>query len=87
VEQGTRHSTGNRGRPERRLWLRTGCNEKDAEVKMPFGKYKNDDIEDVPASYLMWLYEKEIAKGSILQYIEENMHGLKQQIKDGQGDI
>jgi uncharacterized protein (DUF3820 family) len=54
---------------------------------MPFGKYKNDDIEDVPASYLMWLYEKEIAKGSILQYIEENMHGLKQQIKDGQGDI
>lgn len=23
-------------------------------MKMPFGKYRNDDIEDIPSEYLLW---------------------------------
>lgn len=26
-------------------------------MKMPFGKFKGHDLEDVPNSYLDWLYE------------------------------
>lgn len=27
-------------------------------MKMPFGKYKNQDIEEVPTDYLIWLAEQ-----------------------------
>lgn len=26
-------------------------------MKMPFGKYKGQDVEDVPTGYLLWLLE------------------------------
>lgn len=44
--------------------------------KMPFGKYKGDRLIDIPASYLLWLYENDRA-GSIKSYIEENLDAIK----------
>lgn len=53
-----------------------------------FGKYKGMEIEDVPASYLLYLYEKEIIKGgNIYDYIVKNLDRIKKQIEDGNGDI
>ena len=52
-----------------------------------FGKYKGMELDDIPASYLLWLYEKEIVKsGAIYDYIVKNMDGIKKQIEDGNGD-
>lgn len=56
------------------------------ESKMPFGKYKDTKLIEVPASYLLWLYEQDdfkIAvtgpKGDLRRYIEENMDVLKKE--------
>jgi uncharacterized protein (DUF3820 family) len=53
---------------------------------MRFGKYKGKHFDDVPASYLMWLYNDDI-KGPVRDYIERNMDGIKKQIADGNGDV
>lgn len=43
---------------------------------MPFGKYQGDRLIDIPASYLLWLYENNKA-GSIKSYIEENLDAIR----------
>jgi uncharacterized protein (DUF3820 family) len=30
---------------------------------MPFGKYKGQNMEDIPARYLLWLYEDGLRSG------------------------
>lgn len=37
--------------------------------RMPFGKYKGERMQDIPPSYLSWLYY-EIKKGGITKYNE-----------------
>jgi uncharacterized protein (DUF3820 family) len=54
-------------------------------MKMPFGKYRGWDMEDVPASYLMWLYDNDI-KGVVHAYIENSLAGIKKQIAEGNGE-
>ena len=49
---------------------------------MPFGKYKGMQMINVPASYLLWLYET-IDAGLVKDYIENNLDVLKQEVKDG----
>jgi uncharacterized protein (DUF3820 family) len=53
--------------------------------QMPFGKYKGIPMQDVPASYLHWLWTQDgFDKNSqIGVYITENLAGLKQEYKDG----
>ena len=56
---------------------------------MPFGKYKGDEMQDVPANYLLWLKDdcngKTISDGSdtqkVLNYIEDNLNVLETEIK------
>lgn len=53
---------------------------------MPTGKYKKggDDpkkMEDVPAKYLMWLWDNEKAIPQVKQYIQDNLEVIKQQAK------
>ena len=52
------------------------------EDLIPFGKYKGMQMINVPASYLLWLYET-IDAGSVKEYIENNLDVLKQEVKDG----
>lgn len=54
--------------------------------KMPFGKYKGVQMQDVPAQYLLWLRDKIIAdnpelKGDVWYYIQENLDVLLSQTK------
>ena len=55
-------------------------------MKMPFGKHKGKEMDDVPAAYLMWLYESGV-KGVVHAYIENNIKGIKKQIEDGNGEM
>lgn len=48
---------------------------------MPFGKYKGNKMIDVPADYLLWLYENNKTKGGLKAYIEDNLDVIKDQIK------
>jgi uncharacterized protein (DUF3820 family) len=53
---------------------------------MPYGKYKGADMEDVPASYLLWIYENTRPSPAVENYIEKNLAGIKRQIADGNGE-
>jgi uncharacterized protein (DUF3820 family) len=48
---------------------------------MPFGKYKGDKMENVPASYLIWLYDENKCNNYVRKYIEDNLDVLKEEIK------
>ena len=54
--------------------------------KMPFGKYKGTPMQDVPVSYLHWLWHQINAPTKnnveVLEYIKENMDALKMENKD-----
>lgn len=39
---------------------------------MPFGKYKGEKMEKVPASYLLWLRDQGCSHSGVKSYIEEN---------------
>lgn len=47
---------------------------------MPFGKHKGEKLANVPAPYLIWLYENTLyATHPLAKYIEDNMDALKQE--------
>jgi len=53
---------------------------------MPFGKHKGEPMQDVPASYLHWLWSngKQSDKSCpVAAYIRENINALKQEHPDG----
>jgi uncharacterized protein (DUF3820 family) len=47
---------------------------------MPFGKYKNEKMANVPPEYLIWLYENAKVYGEIKDYIRDNLDVLKAEI-------
>lgn len=49
---------------------------------MPYGKFKGDKMEKVPASYLLWLRDNEKASRDVLDYINENETVLFSESKD-----
>lgn len=62
--------------------------------KMPFGKYKDELLQDVPCSYLMWLYDQQrsffenLSKNNIpftnnklYNYIHNSMDAIKMELK------
>jgi len=51
------------------------------ESPMPWGKYKGDKMIDVPAYYLMWLYENKHYSKDVKEYIDDNLDVLKEEIK------
>lgn len=50
------------------------------ESLMPFGKFKGKKLEDVPASYLIWLYDENKCSGELKQYIKDNLDVLYHEI-------
>lgn len=51
---------------------------------MPFGKYKGKEMQDVPARYLLWLYENNPNLSlNVKRYVIENMDVLKKEINEG----
>lgn len=47
---------------------------------MPFGKHKGKKLANVPASYLLWLFDQDWIKPDMKLYINENMDALKIEI-------
>lgn len=53
---------------------------------MPTGKHKGDKMIDVPATYLMYIYDNDMCSLLVQHYIEENMEVILEQAKkDGYG--
>ena len=56
---------------------------------MPFGKYKGERMEDVPARYLHWLWTNGLSSKAerktslVAKYIEENLAVLMSEYPDG----
>ena len=53
---------------------------------MPFGKYAGKPMQDVPASYLHWLWSngaKENRVDPVPDYIRRNLNVLQVEYKDG----
>ena len=51
---------------------------------MPFGKYSQHRMEDVPASYLIWFKENvapTYANQGVHDYIDDNMNVLMKELK------
>jgi hypothetical protein len=48
---------------------------------MPFGQYKGYKMANVPASYLLWIYDNLQLREDLKKYIEDNKDVLKAQVK------
>jgi len=48
---------------------------------MPFGKYQGEKMANVPASYLMWLYNENKCNKEVREYIEDNLDVLQEEIR------
>jgi uncharacterized protein (DUF3820 family) len=48
---------------------------------MPYGKYKGTKMIDVPASYLLWLYENSYCSVTVNNYIKDNLDVIKEEIR------
>jgi uncharacterized protein (DUF3820 family) len=48
---------------------------------MPFGKHKGEKMANVPAAYLMWLYDENKCNREVREYIEDNLDVLKEEVK------
>jgi len=44
---------------------------------MPFGKYKGAELANVPASYLLWIYENYDLQQNLKDYIEDNWQQIE----------
>lgn len=61
---------------------RTPCYNDDS--KMPFGKHKGELLQDVPASYLHWLWtQSPLSDIKLYNYIHNNRDALKKEYPDG----
>lgn len=47
---------------------------------MPFGKHKGEAMANVPATYLLYMFEK-LDPCSVKDYIKRNMDALKAEVK------
>lgn len=48
---------------------------------MPFGKFKGKPMQDVPASYLKWLYDEGCNNELVYNYIHNSMDAIQMELK------
>ena len=51
---------------------------------MPFGKFKGQPMQDVPAEYFHWMWNNGAKSDNrpVAEYIRKNIHVLQQENKD-----
>lgn len=49
---------------------------------MPYGKYKGEKMANVPARYLLWLYDENKCSQHVREYIEDNLEILEEESKE-----
>lgn len=54
------------------------------ESIMPFGRYQGKKMEDVPASYLIWMWDEgnKINDSRVREYVLENLDVLRKQVEE-----
>ncbi len=54
--------------------------------QMPFGKHRGEKLGNVPAGYLMWLWDNNIVSvknwNRVYWYIKENLDAIKAELKN-----
>jgi len=53
------------------------------ETLMPYGKYKGIKLANVPASYLIWMYENNKLNNWLLAYVKDNLTVLEMEVLNG----
>lgn len=48
---------------------------------MPWGKYKGEQMINIPAGYLIWCYENGKCSGDVKAYIVDNLDVLHEEIR------
>ncbi len=48
---------------------------------MPFGKYRGEKMANVPADYLLWIFENNKCTPEVAKYIAENLSVIKSEIE------
>lgn len=48
---------------------------------MPNGKYAGVRLIDIPASYLIWIYENNRCSKDVKAYIQDNLEALRKETK------
>lgn len=48
---------------------------------MPYGQHQGSKMIDVPASYLIWLYDNKKCSGSVWDYIANRLADLREEAK------
>ena len=62
------------------LKLATEKDQKRRDYRMRFGKYKGEKLDDIPASYLLWIYDEVENLDDILKgYIRDNYLRLEKE--------
>lgn len=49
---------------------------------MPYGKHKGTAMANVPAQYLMWLYDNNKCTPDVREYIADNIDVLRKEIEN-----
>ncbi len=57
------------------------------QTLMPFGKHKGTQMVNVPADYLIYLYETGISDGPVRRYIEQRLDKLMATVQKRQDYI
>jgi uncharacterized protein (DUF3820 family) len=52
--------------------------------KMPFGKWTGTRLANVPADYLIWIYENKKCNAEVAEYIKDNLEVLKKEVGEKQ---
>lgn len=52
--------------------------------RMPWGKWRNTQMANVPADYLLWLYDNDKCDEQVKAYIVDNLEILKEEVKEQQ---
>lgn len=53
----------------------------DDDSIMPWGKFKGTKMGNIPAEYLLWLYENDKCDEPVREYIEDNLDVIRIEIK------
>lgn len=61
---------------------KTVDNEATHDTVMSFGKYKGVSLRDVPASYLLWLYDQFPADHPISLYVKRHRDNIDKQAEE-----
>lgn len=53
---------------------------------LDFGKYEDYDIDNVPPSYLLWLWEQswvQLKKPTLYEYLKKHIKEIEKEVKSG----